>query len=101
MNSCLHGWPARADARERLRRATYLRIFAVLPQSSMLHQRRLPFLLVSTKRKRQAPHCFTLATGPDRRRSTAAWTTGHKGALRSSQVAQSQPKPPAVRASRA
>ena len=55
MDNFLHGRPARADARETLRRATYLRIFAVLPQSSMLHQRRLPFLLVSTKRKRQAP----------------------------------------------
>ena len=50
--------------RAEARRATYLRILSSVPQSSIEHQRRLRFLLSSTKWKRHDAQPFTRSSGP-------------------------------------
>src|SRR5205807_10035140 len=61
-------------------RAYCRRILARLPQPSILHHWRLPFLLVSRKSQPQFPtpgHSFTFFTSSEVKSSTAECTTGH------------------------
>src|SRR5579859_2992360 len=77
------------------------RILARLPQLSILHHTRLPFLLVSRKSQPQstAGHCLTRLASEEVKRSTAERITGQSGKSRASSRScsiQFQAKPSSV-----